>query len=102
MALLMAFVMAILTAAYMLFGRAVLSYHGEQTLYCAAEGQPRSLCLRELKVRLKKQLPFGDVLVADLEATKKAYVLHLRWRFAKVFIRIDRMLEVSSPSLWSR
>lgn len=93
---------AFLIAAYLFVGKNLIHYHGEQTLYCAAEGRPQSLCLRELRLRLKRQLPWGEIVKAHLEGDRKSWVLKIHWRWGELIFRAERRLKVSSLSSWSR
>jgi hypothetical protein len=59
-----------LILAYSAFASAWIGYQLDQSLFCLAEGRPQRTCSDQLRTRLHRALPLGDVKDLKIEEMK--------------------------------
>ena len=92
--LLLVFVVGVLGAAYFIFGRAWLSYVGEQGLYCLAEGRGVPVCRALIQRRVSGALPWGSLERVSLGDHGESWSVEIRWHLQNVRFHVSKRLRV--------
>lgn len=93
-AMIAAFVVSMLTLAYLMFAQAYVRSEGERALYCIAENRSEPLCRRELRTRIKSALPFGEISRVQLSGGAENWTIELEWKWSEFKIRVAKRLRI--------
>ena len=92
--LLLAFVAGVLAAGYFIFARAWVHYQGERGLFCAAQARGSSVCARELRSRVERVMPFGELERVRFNSGREEWTLEIVWKFNEHRLRLHKRLRV--------
>lgn len=108
LALVIFLVSAFLLTSYLMFARAYILYQAEQALYCVAEQAAPGDCRAQLRARVTRTLPWGDLRIDTLEPLGHGAWMVAHWRLAPVAqpslqfqLKVRRKLDLST-SKYSR
>lgn len=92
--LLLAFVVGVLAAGYFIFARAWIHYQGERGLFCLAHARGASVCERELRSRVERVMPFGELERVRLNSGREQWTLEIVWKLNDQRLRLHKRLRV--------
>ena len=92
--LLLTFVTGLLLAGYFIFARAWVHYQGERGLFCAAQARSTDACERELRSRIARVMPFGELERVRFSTGREEWTLEIIWNFNDHRLHLQKRLRV--------
>lgn len=92
--LLLTFVAGLLFAGYFIFARAWIHYQGERGLFCAAHERGAEVCARELRSRITRVMPLGELESVRFRTGHEEWTLEIIWNINDRRLHLQKRLRV--------